>query len=160
MTDVGHNRWPELALIGEVSLYLADFCLTGSLIISQYNQKKAAIISGKQWLESFCIFIRQQAVLNCEKIISQLGKNIFPVGAIWFCSWDLVFRQLLHEYTAWICVVSLRQVSESQNVRLCLLKTSCFPSPVRPHTRCPRSRVYNIMRVGQESLLFLTLTVK
>ena len=114
----------------------------------------------EQWLESFCIFIRQQAVLNCEKIISQLGKNIFPVGAIWFCSWGLVFRQLLHEYTAWICVVSLRQVSESQNVRLCLLKTSCFPSPVRPHTRCPRSRVYNIMRVGQESLLFFTLTVK
>ena len=74
-----------------------------------------SIISGKQWLESFCIFIRQQAVLNCEKIISQLGKNIFPVGAIWFCSWDLVFRQLLHEYTAWICVVSLRSgVLENQ----------------------------------------------
>ena len=36
----------------------------------------------------------------CEKIISQLGKNIFPVGAILFCSWDFVFRQLLHEYTA------------------------------------------------------------
>ena len=160
MAGVGLNRWPELALIGEASLCLADFCLTGSLIISQYNQKKAAIRSGKQWQESFCIFIRQQAVLNCEKIISQLGKNIFPVGAIWFCSWNLVFRQLLHEYTAWICVVSLRQVSESQNVRLCLLKTSCFPSPVRPHTRSPRSRVYNIMRVGQESLLFLTLTVK
>ena len=71
--------------------------------------------SGKQWLESFCIFIRQQAVLNCEKIISQLGKNIFPVGAIWFCSWNLVFRQLLHEYTAWICVVSLRSgVLENQ----------------------------------------------
>ena len=110
-----------------------------------------------------CIFaylFSLQAVINCEKIISQLGKNIFPVGAIWFCSWDLVFRQLLHEYTARICVVSLRQVSESQNVRLCLLKTSCFPSPVRPHTRSPRSRVYNIMRVGQESLLFLAQTVK
>ena len=160
MAGVGLNRRPSLALIGEASLCLADFCLTGSLIISQNNQKKAAIISGKQWQESFCIFIRQQAVLNCEKIISQLGKNIFPVGAIWFCSWDLVFRQLLHEYTAWICVVSLRQVSESQNVRLCLLKTSCFPSPVRPHTRSPRSRVYNIMRVGQESLLFLTSIVK
>ena len=100
MADVGLNRRPELSLIVEASLYLADFCLTGSLGISQYNQKKAAIISGKQWLESFCIFIRGKIVLDCEKIISQLGKNIFPVGAIWFCSWDLVFRQLLHEYTA------------------------------------------------------------
>ena len=152
MTRIDLNSWGKSLSCG--------FCLIGGLIISQYNQKKAAIISGKQWQESFCIFIRQQAVLNCEKIISQLGKNIFPVGAIWFCSWDLVFRQLLHEYTAWICVVSLQLVSESQNVRLCLLKTSCFPSPVRPHTRCPRSRVYNIMRVGQETLLFFDSTVK
>ena len=69
----------------------------------------------KQWQESFCIFICGKIVLDCEKIISQLGKNIFPVGAIWFCSWDLVFRQLLHEYTAWICVVSLRSgVLENQ----------------------------------------------
>jgi len=58
MAGVGLNRRPELALIGEASLCLADFCLTGSLIISKYNQKKAAIISGKQWQESFCIFIR------------------------------------------------------------------------------------------------------
>ena len=160
MAGLGLNRRPSLVIIGETSLCLVDFCLTGSLIISQYNQKKAAIISGKQWQESFCIFIRGKIVLDCGKIISQLGKNIFPVGAIWFCSWNLVSRQLLHEYTARICVVSLRQVSESQNVRLCLLKTSCFPSPVRPHTRSMRSRVYNIMRVGQESLLFLTSTVK
>ena len=152
MTRIGLDRRDKSLSSG--------FCLIGSFIISQYNQKKAAIISGKQWQESFCIFIRGKIVLNCEKIISQLGKNIFPVGAIWFCSWDLVFRKLLHEYTAWICVVSLRQVSESQNVKLCLLKTSWFSSPVRPHTRSPRSRVYNIMRVGQESLLFFTLTVK
>ena len=32
---------------------------------------------------------------------------------------------------------------------------ACAPAHAQP-----RSRVYNIMRVGQESLLFLTLTVK
>ena len=37
-------------------------------------------------LESFCIYIQWNALVNCEKIISQLGKNIFPVGAILFCS--------------------------------------------------------------------------
>ena len=31
-------------------------------------------------LENFCIYIQWSALLNCEKIISQLGKNIFPVG--------------------------------------------------------------------------------
>ena len=35
-----------------------------------------------------------------------------------------------------------------------------FSFACAPHTRSPRSRVYNIMRVGLESLLFFTLTVK
>ena len=42
MAGVGLNRWLTLVIIGEASLYLADFCLSGSLIISQYNQKKGS----------------------------------------------------------------------------------------------------------------------
>lgn len=30
--------------------------------------------------------IHKYAIVNCEKIISQLGKNIFPVGQIIFPS--------------------------------------------------------------------------
>ena len=37
-------------------------------------------------LENFCIYIQWSALVNCEKIISQLGKNIFPVGQILFPS--------------------------------------------------------------------------
>ena len=50
-------------------------------------------------LESFCIYIQWSALVNCEKIISQLGKNIFPVGQILFPSYVALFEQLLHEYT-------------------------------------------------------------
>ena len=35
-------------------------------------------------LKSFSIYIHRGAMVNCEKIISQLGKNIFPVGQILF----------------------------------------------------------------------------
>lgn len=35
-------------------------------------------------LKSFSIYIHRGALVNCEKIISQLGKNIFPVGQIFF----------------------------------------------------------------------------
>ena len=50
-------------------------------------------------LKSFSIYIHRGALVNCEKIISQLGKNIFPVGQILFPSYAALFGQLLHEYT-------------------------------------------------------------
>ena len=50
-------------------------------------------------LKSFSIYIHRGAMVNCEKIISQLGKNIFPVGQILFPSYMALFGQLLHEYT-------------------------------------------------------------
>ena len=50
-------------------------------------------------LKSFSIYIHRGAMVNCEKIISQLGKNIFPVGQILFPSYVALFGQLLHEYT-------------------------------------------------------------
>jgi hypothetical protein len=50
-------------------------------------------------LKSFSIYIHRGAMVNCEKIISQLGKNIFPVGQILFPSYTALFGQLLHEYT-------------------------------------------------------------
>ncbi len=50
-------------------------------------------------LKSFSIYIHRGALVNCEKIISQLGKNIFPVGQILFPSYVALFEQLLHEYT-------------------------------------------------------------
>ena len=50
-------------------------------------------------LKSFSIYIHRGALVNCEKIISQLGKNIFPVGQILFPSYVALFGQLLHEYT-------------------------------------------------------------
>ncbi len=50
-------------------------------------------------LKSFSIYIHRAAMVNCEKIISQLGKNIFPVGQILFPSYVALFGQLLHEYT-------------------------------------------------------------
>ena len=49
-------------------------------------------------LKSFSIYIHRGALVNCEKIISQLGKNIFPVGQILFPSYVALFEQLLHEY--------------------------------------------------------------
>ena len=50
-------------------------------------------------LKSFSIYIHRGAMVNCEKIISQLGKNIFPVGQILFPSYVALFGQLSHEYT-------------------------------------------------------------
>ena len=50
-------------------------------------------------LKSFSIYIHRGALVNCEKIISQLGKNIFPVGQILFPGYVALFGQLLHEYT-------------------------------------------------------------
>ena len=51
------------------------------------------------FLKSFSIYIHRGAMVNCEKIISQLGKNIFPVGQILFPSYVALFGQLSHEYT-------------------------------------------------------------
>ena len=45
------------------------------------------------------LYIQRGALVNCEKIISQLGKNIFPVWQILFPSYVALFGQLLHEYT-------------------------------------------------------------
>mgnify|MGYP003182615213 FL=1 len=50
-------------------------------------------------LKSFSIYIHRGALVNCEKIISQLGKIIFPVGQILFPSYVALLGQLLHEYT-------------------------------------------------------------
>ena len=50
-------------------------------------------------LKSFSIYIHRGAMVHCEKIISLLGKNIFPVGQILFPSYTALFGQLLHEYT-------------------------------------------------------------
>ena len=50
-------------------------------------------------LKSFSIYIHRGALVNCEKIISQLGKNIFPVGQIFFPSYVALFGLFLHEYS-------------------------------------------------------------
>ena len=50
-------------------------------------------------LKSFSIYIHRGALVNCEKIISQFLKNIFPVGQILFPSYVVLFGRLLHEYT-------------------------------------------------------------
>ena len=50
-------------------------------------------------LKNFSIYIHRGALVNCEKIISQLGKNFFPVGQILFPSYVALFGQLSHEYT-------------------------------------------------------------
>ena len=46
-------------------------------------------------LKSFSIYIHRGALVNCEKIISQLGKNIFPVGQILFSQLCGAFRTII-----------------------------------------------------------------
>ena len=96
-----------------------------------------------------------------------LWENNFPVGKKYFSSWGDMVLQLGFPFpaiSAWIYGINIRGVSQSgvfenQIVGLLLLKTGISFACAPAHAQ-PRSRVYNIMRVGQESLLFLTSTVK
>ena len=99
MTGLGHNRRDKSLPCG--------FCLTGSLIISQYNQKKGSNNIRKTMVGKL-LYIYSR--LNC----TWLWKNNFQVGKKYFSSWGDMVLQLGSRFsaiTAWIYGLNMRWVS-------------------------------------------------